>query len=340
MPSSSTQSNIPIAGIKDGIMILRDGQYRIVLEIAAVNFELKSEQEQNSIIFQYQSFLNSLHFPIQIVIQSKKLDLSPYLKKIKELANKQTNELIQIQTTDYVDFVEQLINLANIMKKRFYVTVGYQPVIVNNGIFDKIFHKSESNHLKISETDFINYAKELRQRAQNVAQGLGGIGLHCRQLSTQEIIELFYEIYNPEVAGKERLTDTGNVSGNYITQLKPEEPDKKEPESLTIDDVTTADEVIDNRDLVAAQHQQKSREISAENAKKGQEKEPETVLPGESAPSSNAKAPGVMPVVGQNPTNPGLESGNRGFDQAPQKVGNSAAPAPSQPSDSNNKYGY
>ncbi len=266
----STQSNIPIAGIKDGVIILKDGQYRIILEIAAINFDLKSEQEQNSLIFQYQSFLNSLHFPIEIVVQSKKLDLSPYLKKIQGLADKQTNELIKIQTQDYVDFVGQLVTLANIMKKRFYVTVGYQPIAVNNGILDKLFKRSDvGTKLKISEADFNSYSKKLRQRAQTVAQSLGGMGLHCKQLSTQEIIENFYEIYNPEVAGKERLTDTNEVSG-YVTQIKHEET--QEQVSVPAENKNSYDiskeAVIDNKNIVVKQQKEIVRQTPATNIEK------------------------------------------------------------------------
>ena len=119
MNAASTQQNIKIAGIKDGIVFLDDGGYRFIMSCSTINFALKSEQEQNSLVFQYQSFLNSLHFPIQIVMQSKKLDLTPYLKKVSDLKDKQTNELIKMQATDYIDFVGNLINVANIMKKNF-----------------------------------------------------------------------------------------------------------------------------------------------------------------------------------------------------------------------------
>lgn len=318
MNSASTQSNIPIAGIKDGIVILHDGQYRIVLEITAINFELKSEQEQNSIIFQYQSFVNSLHFPIQVVIQSKKLDLSPYLKKIKDLAKKQTNELLQIQTSDYADFIEQLINLANIMKKRFYVSVGYQPIIANSGLLDKFFKKNDSStKLKISENDYNNYSKELRQRAQTVAQGLGSMGLHCRQLNTQEIIELFYEIYNPEIASKERLTDSNEVSGSYYSQIKPTsgQTGDQETSNLVINNVTPAEDIIDNNAMVVAQQQQKNREIAAENAKNNSSEQSTNDDAVSSGAVQNNSAKGIPPTM------IGSESGSRGFDQSAETVG-------------------
>lgn len=275
MNSQSTQSNIPIAGIKDGIVILKDGQYRIILELSAINFDLKSEQEQNSIIFQYQSFLNSLHFPVQIAIKSQRLDLSLYLTKIKALLGKQSNELIKIQTQDYIDFVSQLINLANIMKKRFYIIVGYQPITVKSGIFDKFFDRGQSNKLKISETDFESYSKELRQRAQTVSQGLGGIGLRCRQLDTKEIIEVMYEIYNPDIAGKERLADPNDVSQSLLTQLKQNNENgvsETRNETGDIIDNKTTVQTVQKRSLQVASRQ-RQEEPANQNSKPAAQEE-------------------------------------------------------------------
>ena len=304
--AASTQTNIPIAGMKDGILIMRDGQYRIVLEVAAINFELKSEQEQNAIVFQYQSFLNSLHFPIEIVVQSKRLDLSPYLKKIRDLSTKQTNELIKVQTADYVDFVEQLINLANIMKKRFYVVVGLQPLTVSTGFLDKLLKKNEPKaKLRISETDFESYSKDLRQRAQTVAQGLGGLGLHVRQLNTQEVVELFYEVYNPEVAGKERLEDPNDVAGSYVTQLK---HDEQEAEASLQEAGGQNTSLIDNKAVVTATQQEKSRQIAMQNsqnpsapAEDNDDDTPDEPLPGEQPAA--APAPATTPLEQQDTKN-------------------------------------
>lgn len=266
-PVSSTQENVPIAGVKDGVVILKDGQYRMIFEISAVNFSLKSEEEQNSLVLQYQSFLNSIHFPIEITIRSKRLDLAPYISKIKKLNEKQNNELLKIQTTDYIDFVGQLINLANIMKKTFYVSIGYQPLNVGQGtVLDKLFNrkKNVSTSLKISDEEFNHNAKELRSRGQNVAQGLGGIGLHCKQLNTEEVIELFYGIYNPEIAGKERLTEAGNVSSEYVTISKPKDTTNNVPaakENAAASETST----IDNSDLVLEQEKKRAQEKAFEN---------------------------------------------------------------------------
>lgn len=259
---ASTQENVPISGVKDGIIILRDGQYRLVLEVTAINFSLKSEEEQNSLVLQYQGFINSIHFPIEIIIRSKRLDLAPYINKIKGLAEKQTNELLRIQTTDYVDFVSQLINLANIMKKTFYVSVGYQPLNVGQGtILDKFLNRRQSVDLKISDEEFAHNTKEIMQRGQNVAQGLGSMGLHCKQLNTEEIIELFYGIYNPEVAGKERLTEAENISSTFVTSTE-KEKDKNQSVNLETNDQQAT---IDNKALVLDQEKKKAQERAFEN---------------------------------------------------------------------------
>lgn len=286
---SSTQENVPIAGVKDGVVILKDGQYRMIFEISAVNFSLKSEEEQNSLVLQYQSFLNSIHFPIEITIRSKRLDLAPYISKIKKLNEKQNNELLKIQTTDYIDFVGQLINLANIMKKTFYVSIGYQPLNVGQGtVLDKLFKRKKdvSASLKISDEEFGHNAKELRSRGQNVAQGLGGIGLHCKQLNTEEVIELFYGIYNPEIAGKERLTEAGNVSSEYVTSSKPKDTTNNVPaakENAAAGETST----IDNSDLVQEQEKKRAQEKAFENQSTAQRSVGMTAA-SEATPTANA----------------------------------------------------
>ncbi|MFA7244278.1 MAG: hypothetical protein WC080_03275 [Patescibacteria group bacterium] len=291
----TTQENVLVAGIRDGIVILRNGQYRIVMSVAAINFDLKSEQEQNSIIFNYQSFLNSLHFPIEILISSKKLDLTPYLNKIKKLAEKQKNELLKLQTEDYVDFVSQLINLANIMKKTFYVTVGYQPLVTNNGgILDKLFKKNnETAQLRVSEEDYARYTTELKQRATTVAQGLGSIGLHCKQLNTQEVIELLYSTYNPEVAGKERLAEEANTFASaFVTHTKDKEDEALEPSQ--IEDEST----IDNTEIVNAQQkkEQEERQQAIEKNAERDMKAPTTSNNTVSANTNSSNAPSTAPA--------------------------------------------
>lgn len=251
MPPASTQQFIEIAAIQEGVVILKNGSYRLILSASAINFSLKSEEEQNALIFQYQSFLNSLHFPIQVVIQSKRLDLEPYLKKITAVKDKQTNELLRLQTEDYIQYVTELIEMANIMKKTFYVVVPYDPINLKKAtILDKLFNKGNEMSVRISDTEFKRYKDELMQRANITASGLGSMGLHCVQLTTEEIIELYYKIYNPEVADKERISDADTLTSNVI------EHGKGTGKENTNQDALENEAVIDNSGLVEEKRKQ------------------------------------------------------------------------------------
>lgn len=261
--TSSTQQFIDIAGIREGIIILKNGGYRLILSTSAVNFSLKSEQEQNSLVFQYQSFLNSLHFPIQIVIQSKKLDLNQYLKKLNTAKEKQKNELLRLQMEDYSEFVSQLINVANIMKKNFYVVVSYDPINISGGsIIDKIFKKNAPANIKISDVEFKRHKDELVERANVLASGLGSMGIRCVQLNTEEIIELFYKIYNPEMADKERFEDVESIDSSVVIDKREAGMVKSESKSPDKEEV-----LIDNGSLVEEQQKVKTDINNRENSK-------------------------------------------------------------------------
>ena len=203
----STQSNINIARIQDGVVITKDGGLRMILLVTAINFSLKREEEQNALVYQYQNFLNSLTFAIQIVIQSRQLDLSSYLTKLDQRLAAQTNELLQIQTADYIDFVRKMIALANIMDKKFFIVVPYNPTnLVKRSFFDRLVHPNKTAP-DIGLAEFKQYREELLQRINVVMSGLTPLGLRSIPLDTQQLIELFYQTFNPEEATKERLTD-------------------------------------------------------------------------------------------------------------------------------------
>lgn len=292
----STQQFIDIAGIKEGLVILNNGSYRLILSVSAINFSLKSEQEQSSLIFQYQSFLNSLHFPIQIVIQSKRLDLNQYLKKINKLKDAQKNELIAIQTADYIDFVSQLIEMANIMKKSFYVVIGFDPIVIKSGnILDKLFKKEQPAQLRVSDQEFKRYKEQILERANVVASGLGRIGLRCVQLSTEEIIELFYQIYNPEIADKERFSDVNEISSAMIDQ-KNEANKEQAPAGEE-----TQEEILDNSALVEEMNKQESQIKQRADAKEAEKQIVKNTPP---SPVATASAPPAAPTTTATQTLP------------------------------------
>ena len=219
----STQQAIPIKEIRDGIVVTKTGGYRVVMLVSTVNFALKSETEQNAIIFGYQNFLNSLNFPIQIVIQSKKLDLDEYLNKLIAQKEKTESQLVRMQITDYIDFIKRLITIANIMEKRFFVVIPYDPVpLAQGGILSKLIGGgggSTSQNQK-PKGGFETHKATVLQRASLVASGLGTVGLRAIQLTTPELIELAYSIYNPETATKQRLTDITQLTAEIIEKKK------------------------------------------------------------------------------------------------------------------------
>jgi len=259
----STQQFIDIAGMKNGVIIMKDGSYRLILQVNAVNFALKSEQEQNSIIFQFQSFLNSLHFPIEITIRSRRLDLTPYLNKISTIAQNQTNELTRIQAEDYIGFVGKLITIANIMKKSFYVTIQHNTINVKStGLFDKFFSKNSQtfDHVKISDVEFTESTNKLTEKANIVANGLGGLGIHCQQLTTEEIVELFYSIYNPDESTKQRISNVDEIDAQVVGS------ETESPEAITAAQNATVVK-IDNSEVVKAQQKfQAEQKINVEGA--------------------------------------------------------------------------
>ncbi len=211
---ASSQAFLDIAEVKDGIVVLKNGGLRAVLMARSTNFALKSEKEKNAIIYAYQGFLNSLNFPLQIVIRSKRLDLDAYINRLEELRKKQGNELLAMQTTQYIEFIKGLLEVCNIMTKAFYIIVPQTPSIIEKGGFlTKIFSSlSKGFASKQKQSNFEINKVKLLQRVDLVTAGLGSVGIRSTQLNTQELVELFYNIYNPGLAYREKLYDISNLS--------------------------------------------------------------------------------------------------------------------------------
>lgn len=205
----STQRFLDILEIRDDTVVLRDGTLRAVLLVSSVNFSLKSEDEQNAVIASYTQFLNSIDFPIQIVVQSRKLNIDIYLDKLQQLEKVQTNELLRTQTAEYRQFVAELVEIADIMTKRFYVIVPYSPKTDRpKGFFLRLgeaFSPSSVIHLK--QKQFEQYRLSLFKRVDAVVDGLASAGLKAAVLDTQSLIELYYNTYNPETYSNEKMVD-------------------------------------------------------------------------------------------------------------------------------------
>lgn len=200
MPSSvSSQQFLAIDTIRENVIVLKDGGFRVVLMCSSLNFALKSTEEQDAIVFQFQNMLNSLDFPVQFLIHSRRLNIEPYLDELQERQKTEENELLKLQITEYLEFVRTFVEMTNIMSKTFYVAIPYTPAITATGFFGNIFStlglKKEESKERIDT--FEEYKSQLWQRVDTVVTGLLRLGIRSAPLNTEELIELFYGLYNP-----------------------------------------------------------------------------------------------------------------------------------------------
>jgi len=202
MSIPSTQKYLDISEIKNDCLILKNGTLCTVLLTSSINFALKSEDEQNAIIQNYVRFLNTLEYPIQIIIQSRPFNIKPYIARLDELKKVQRNELLKAQMADYSDFIKELVQLGEIMIRRFYIIVPYNPLGDKKRSFFSRFRDifSTVKLVKIKQEKFEKYREALFSRADNIISGLSSMGLTIVPLDTQSLIEVFYNIYNPTEA--------------------------------------------------------------------------------------------------------------------------------------------
>jgi type IV secretory pathway VirB4 component len=219
--ATSTQASLLISEIKDGVVIMRDGSLRAVVLVSAINFDLMSQQEQNSAEYAYQGFLNSLHFDIQIVIKSQKIDLDSYLEGLSKRLEDQTNPLLADLMEDYIANIKGLLDEVNIMDKQFFVVVPQFPVanVTKDNIISgltKIF--KPQGVVTIGQAEFEAAKTELSQRVQLVTSGLTQMGLRTIPLNTQELIDMYYTAYNPDVAANQKLIDASQLQTPVVTK--------------------------------------------------------------------------------------------------------------------------
>ena len=199
--SKTTQEFVPIQEIRDGIIILKNGGMRSVVLASSLNFALKSQDEQASILLQFQNFLNSLDFSIQIFIQSKKLDIRPYVALLEDRYKDQVGELMKIQVREYIEFVKTFVENTNIMSKSFFVVVPYDPIPANisNNPLSRILPGKNKGKSKQETADeqFREYRSQLEQRVAVIEQGLVRCGIRTAELGTEEVVELYYKLFNP-----------------------------------------------------------------------------------------------------------------------------------------------
>ena len=202
-PTKATQEFVPVKEVRDGIIVLKDGSFRAILMTSSLNFALKSEDNQNAIILQFQNFLNSLDFTIQLFIESRKLDIRPYIALLEDRYKNQASDLMKTQTREYIEFIKNFTENASIMTKTFFVAIPYAPAPLQMkggvaGFAGKLLTRTQAEEKVQKKQDtFEENRSQLLQRLSVVEQGLQRCGLRAVQLGTEEVVELFYKIFNP-----------------------------------------------------------------------------------------------------------------------------------------------
>ncbi|MBI5138839.1 MAG: hypothetical protein HZA95_03520 [Candidatus Vogelbacteria bacterium] len=197
-----TQDFVPIEEVRDGIALLKDGTMCLILMASSLNFALKSSDEQQAILLQFQNFLNSLDFSVQFYVQSRKLDIRPYLATLEDRLALQTNDLIKIQIKEYIGFIKNFTENTSIMTKSFFLVIPYTPAMLNvkqsKGILSQFFGKGSTKEQDdLKKLTFEENRTQLEQRASVVEQGLARTGVRTIPLGTEELVELYYKIFNP-----------------------------------------------------------------------------------------------------------------------------------------------
>lgn len=228
---NSTQNSLLIAEIRDGMAIMNDGSFRGIIACKSINFDLMSEREREGVEFSYQSFLNSLYFPLQIFIRSQRVDIGPYIDRLAKLRRSQDNMLLGVLMDDYIDFIAQLSEESNIMDKGFYVVVPYYPsgdigsaVNSSRNLLANLFATQQRGTVKIDTSTYEKATDEINNRIEVVTSGLFQIGIQSARLNTKEIGELFYNVYNPDTAVREPIGDFEKMTSTFVQKSEGQAP--------------------------------------------------------------------------------------------------------------------
>lgn len=220
---NSTQNTLLIAELREGMAIMNDGSFRAVIACQSINFDLMSAREREGVEYSYQSFLNSLYFPIQIFVRSQKVDIGPYLERLAKIRRDQDNMLLGVLMDDYMRFIDVISQETNIMEKDFYVVVPFFPTgdvsqLAQNskGIFTAFLKPDKQKMVTIDQASYTKAKDEIGNRVNAVMSGLFQMGIKCSQLNTKQLGELYYNIYNPDTAVREPLSDFNNLTSTYV----------------------------------------------------------------------------------------------------------------------------
>jgi len=203
--SKATQDFVPIKEVRNGVIILKDGSLRVVLMASSINLALKSVEEQEAVMSQFQGFLNSLDFTVQFFMESRKLDIRPYIALLEGRLAVELDELMKLQIREYILFIRDFVERANIMSKNFFIVVPYDPALAGragraggtSGLIGSLLGASNANSAPMTDELFEQYRSQLEQRVGLVEQGIVRTGVRAVPLGTEEVIELFYKLFNP-----------------------------------------------------------------------------------------------------------------------------------------------
>ena len=228
---NSSQNTLLISELRDNMVIMSDGSFRTVITSKSINFDLMSPREREGVEYGYQSFINALTFPIQVLIRSQRVDIGPYLNRLENTRRGQDNMLLGVLMDNYIDFIDQLAQEANIMDKSFFVVVPYYPagdldsaVNASKNLFSSLFKPQKKPEIKINEDVYNKAKEELQNRTNIVLNGLFQIGVRSVQLNTKELGELYYNFFNPDTAVRQPLGDFENVTNTYIRKGEGQAP--------------------------------------------------------------------------------------------------------------------
>ncbi len=228
---NSTQSTLQLSEIRDGMVVMVDGSFRTVIACKSINFDLMSDREREGVEYSYQNFLNSLNFPVQILIRSQRVDIGPYIDKLVSTRRSQDNMLLGVLMDDYINFIDALSQEANIMEKSFYIVIPYFPkgdaanlVEQGKGFFGKLFARPQSAVTHIDAATYQKAKDEIKNRVDSVMAGLFQIGVQSVQLDTKSLGELYYNYYNPDTAVRQPLGNFDNIATTFVKKAPGQAP--------------------------------------------------------------------------------------------------------------------
>lgn len=220
---NSTQSTLQLSEVRDNMVIMIDGSFRAVIACKSINFDLMSDREREGVEYSYQNFLNSLNFPVQILVRSQRVDIGPYIDRLLDVRRSQDNMLLGVLMDDYINFIDALSQEANIMEKTFYIVVPFFPqgdsanlVEQSKGFFSKLFAKPKNTITRIDTAAYQKAKEEIKNRVDAVMAGMFQIGVQSVQLDTKSLGELYYNFYNPDTAVRQPLGDFENLTNTYV----------------------------------------------------------------------------------------------------------------------------